>query len=221
MPETLSLQVYHVKELLTLASPDVCEQVRNTLKERISDDWWLHNLTLKEMYEEHISEAGLDPDDLELYFSLSHCQGDGCSFTGNINQDDLVAFLEKSGLREQMTFLFLDGVCWIHQVRITSNSSLYCHHKTMDFLFDWEEEPEDDDPAACMYRVLEDKMNEYEEMIGEALEKIASAFTPKGYAQLEYFSSDKHLNYEIDNDRFEDTRWTINGDEVADALLSA
>lgn len=70
--------------------------------------------------------------DVELYYNLGNCQGDGLCFTGSINWIDLNRIVEIRNKIDQLnaSFVISCNDC-LDNIKFTRFSHMYCHSRTI------------------------------------------------------------------------------------------
>lgn len=70
--------------------------------------------------------------DVELYYSLGNCQGDGLCFTGSINWIDLNRIAEIRNKIDQLNAEFVISCNdYLDNIKFTRLSYMYCHSRTV------------------------------------------------------------------------------------------
>ena len=159
-----------------------------------------------EKYFKHFLKTKGFKDVDEVLYSLSYCQGDGCSFTTRLDANDiqhLIPFLypaEASNAPKRIENLFSGQQSrkFIQDsdedsliINITQQSSHYCHYNTMSF--DWEGNIDED-----KFDVMSEERDfDFEEFGNNLMETIydyakdcARELESKGYSLIESFNSE-------------------------------
>ena len=165
---------------------------------------------LKKYFKYYLKSKGFEDVDKVLY-SLSYCQGDGCSFTTQLGSNDiqrLIPFLYPeeasnapkrfenliSGQKSRRFFQDSDEDSVV--IKITQDSNLYCHQNTMSF--DWEGNIDEDkinEMSAENDDAFEELGNALMEDIFEYAKDCARELESKGYSLIEAFNHED--NYEV------------------------
>lgn len=83
-----------------------------------------------EVFRRHLEEKGLNPDSLEMRWSLNHCQGDGCSVLGVITMTpELLARLNDPVCQEAAQILEREDLVLAYEV--FARNAHYVHSATM------------------------------------------------------------------------------------------
>lgn len=177
---------------------------------------------LTEDFKMQLSERGFD--DLEVYWSLGYCQGDGVAFYGRVWASDLrekdaqakilIEKLEKAG----------DEI----SIEITGGNGHYHHWNSMTVEVEFDNDIDDDELPSRLKIARPVWREEFEEYLSEKVKEISRELEKSGYAEIEYKSDDdtirndladcEHL-YEKDGsramDEFEFIEWSKTGKSAA------
>ena len=125
MPEIIEITVYTYAEL----SPQGRQAARSTYNE--PDDYWYEGI--QEDYEERGQERGFDVEDIQ--WTGFHSQGDGASWTGQINLVPFLAYHLKPEHPDYARFMVLielvENGFTSRRFEVRRNSHMYNHDKTM------------------------------------------------------------------------------------------
>jgi len=162
--ETKTINLYEFKEL----GKNIQEKVLNEFRER-NEHYFLNDF-LKESLNNELENNNIKViGDLELFYSLSYCQGDGLSFIGSFEYKNITITAKQGSL-----------------------SNFYCHSDTIDLFFEDEngEEINDDETFKNLYhsicQELEEKgyseieENNSDESIKEDIERNEYKFRSNG-----------------------------------------
>ena len=195
--DEVTIQVFKFSELSKEAKTRAIEDARQD--EGFAWDNDSDGECLTEGFIEFLKEKGFN-DDVQVYYSLSNCQGDGVDFTGSIDvtklaaiDDDVKAALEKA----EAIFKTADyGADATDYLDITvSHSGRYHHWNSMRVevseygprgLLDEEEEAFDE----CVKTIREN--------VEELIKGWSRTLEKQGYEAIDYAYSDEHLVEEIE-----------------------
>jgi len=144
-------------------------------------DMGLTSERLHEMFVSRLEEEGLPTDDIR--FSLSHSQGDGVAFYGNV---DLEAFLTKQKVKGKFRNLLnaiKDGNI---EVVISKSQSfhLYDHWNTMVVMHEWFGD-------LTTAQVL--AVDNIPAFVRERIIVVSKELTQSGYAEIDYVNSEDYF----------------------------
>lgn len=134
-------------------------------------------------------------DDIKLAYSLSCCQGDGLSFSGELN---LKAFLDNVysvKLPEYKKWALNE---YIYPVYSTGNTGHYCYANKNQIEYDYN----------CYdkgYQKIEKLWQDVLEEIKEYYVTLCKEFEKQGYNEIEYQLSDECIKEELENNNIEYT----------------
>jgi len=125
MPEIIEITVYTYAEL----SPQGRQAAQSAYNE--PDDYWYEGI--KEDYEERGQERGFDVDDIQ--WTGFHSQGDGASWTGQINIVPFLTYHLKPDHPDYARFMVLielvENGFTSRRFEVSRNSHMYNHENTM------------------------------------------------------------------------------------------
>ena len=157
-------------------------ELKENIKEKVVKDFqeneaWaiLVSESLNEFMGEKFHELVGEDFELELRYSLNHCQGDGVSFVGKIMCDEL----------KELPFGHLFKDIDDSSILFTGNGldNYYCHSKTVDIEIDIDER---------LY--TEEELNILEKTVREWFENICSTLEKEGY-EAKYLSEEVIIEY--------------------------
>lgn len=119
--KTTEIKIYEFKELSEKVQQKVLENFRYF---NVDDDYWCEYL--KEDFKEKLENIGID--NVVIYYSGFCTQGDGASFTGDL---DIKKVMEHFKLNEKYPIIYQNGEDIIFKV--IHNDSRYYHHNTMGY----------------------------------------------------------------------------------------
>ena len=170
---------------------------------------------LTEDFKQQLAEHGFE--NVEVYWSLGYCQGDGVAFYGSVWAQDLkqkdeqakalIERLEKAG----------DDIA----IEITGASGYYHHSNSMTVEVEFDSELEDADLPSRLKIARPVWREEFEEYLSERVKEISRELERRGYAEIEYKTSEDAIKtdlrerghlYEKDGsrvmDEFESFEWS-------------
>ncbi len=135
---------------------------------------------LTEDFKTQLAEYGFS--EMEVYWSLGYCQGDGVAFYGRVCSESLkekdqtakclIAALEAAG----------DALC----IEITGASGHYHHWNSMTVEIEFENETDDEDLPARLKIARSVLREELEEYLAERVKELSRELEKSGYAEIEY-----------------------------------
>lgn len=169
---------------------------------------------LTEDFKTQLAEYGFS--ELEAYWSLGYCQGDGVAFYGRVCSESLK---EKDQTAKRLIDA-LEAAGDMIYIEITGEGGHYHHWNSMTVEIEFESETEDKDLPARLKIARPVLREELEEYLGERVKEISRELEKSGYAEIEYRHdemtiraelSDRELLYEKDGVRamteFEFCEW--------------
>lgn len=146
---------------------------------------------LTEDFQNQLSEKGFEA--VNVFWSLSYCQGDGVAFYGRVYADDikekdeharkLIKRLEKSG--EEIS------------IEITGANGWYHHRNSMTVEIDFSSEIDEEDLSARLKIAIPVWREELEEYLSERVKEISSELEKSGYAEIDYRYSEETIRQEL------------------------
>lgn len=161
--ETRTYQVYKFSEL----SKEVQERAIDKWYDR-EDYQWLKDDIMQELYELDTLKLF---SDVRLQYSLSYRQGDGLSFSANI---DFEAFLKNKGLTTDKIDLLSNAV---YKFVSTGNKGLYCYAHKDQIQYEENERHVD---------AIWEEIDRYKEEIANYYIDICNKLKSYGYSVIEY-----------------------------------
>lgn len=163
------------------------EVIQNTL----TSDWFMDNVAydLDDHMREEFAKETFDIGGLTLRYSLRHNQGDGVSFIGSINGDEL----------EKLPFAHLIKDLDNISIMFTPNSlaNHYAHVNTVDFAIDYDCGFSEEDYTREERRQLESAVKSWYRDVCERLEK-------SGYDYLDMCETDDYVESRLSYDEFDE-----------------
>ena len=178
--ELVTLKVFKFDELKSDVQEKVLSRFRRDVDLDFSNDY------LQERFKEMATEKGFDNSSFN--WCLGYCQGDGVSFTANV---DLEKFLSINGLKDRFkSLLDVDAV-----FKVVRGNSHYYHKYTVDAEYDLNADFDSEE----MKRLSE----ELKTLIDAEKNRICDACEKIGYGEYEFIISDECLKYNIQSNEYE------------------
>jgi hypothetical protein len=190
--QTITLELFKFNELSEAAKETAIEQYRNS----IDDVLWYFSDDIKEQLKEENIILGKNG----LQYDLSHCQGDGLSFSGEFDVQKMVK-LALPNLSEKRQNIVNE--C-IYNIYSSGNTGHYCYASENDIdieynYYNWNYNRYSNLTALCEIVV---------EFTKDYYIDLCNKFEKQGYAEIEYQYSDEAI---IENIFANDYDFTING----------
>lgn len=177
---------------------------------------------LTEDFKEQLAERGFE--NVEVYWSLGHCQGDGVAFYGRVWAQDLKEKDEMAKVLIERLERAGDDI----SIEITGASNHYHHWNSMTVEVEFNSELETDELPARLKIARPVWREEFEEYLSERVKEISRELEKSGYAEIEYQTSEETIRndlserghlYEKDGscamDEFEFCEWSKAADQAA------
>ena len=146
---------------------------------------------LTEDFKEQLVERGFG--NLEVYWSLGSCQGDGVAFYGRVWAQDLKAKDEQArSLIERLERVGDDIV-----IEITGANNRYHHWNSMTVEIEFDSELDDEELPARMKIARPVWREEFEEYLSEQVKEISRELERYGYAEIEYRTSEEAIKQDL------------------------
>ena len=169
-------------------SEDVKKEV---IKNTLASDWFMDNVAedLDDHMREEFAKETFDIDGLTLRYSLGHNQGDGVSFVGSINGDNL----------EKLPFMHMINDIDSISIMFTPNSlaNHYAHVNTVDVFIDYDGGYGEEDYTREERRQFENAVKSWYRGVCDRLEK-------SGYDYLDMCETDDYVESWISYDEFDE-----------------
>lgn len=146
---------------------------------------------LTEDFKMQLTEYGFE--DMEVYWSLGYCQGDGVAFYGRVDAENLkkkdstikslIGQLEASG----------DEI----SIEITGRNNHYHHWNSMTVEVEFENETDDEDLPSRLKIALPNLREELEEYLGDKIKEFSRELKKSGYAEIEYRYDENAIREEL------------------------
>lgn len=175
---TAEVKVYKFDELSDAAK----QRARDIEKDKDCFDSW----DIEHLMYDYMSEY--DIESLDISFSLSHCQGDGVSFTGILWDDAIKRFVKDVVGSVEVYNRACEEVIPHMTVKFIRRSHRYSNPMTVYTEIDLPEWVyEEVDFADALVKVLEPQIENWRIGMCNDLEKL-------GYEQIEYYRSDEYVD---------------------------
>ena len=199
-----------MREVNVYTFDELSEEVQKKVIERYSKMWSTEMSDELEMSMDgkfYDLVDGMD-NTFELAYSLCYCQGDGVSFTGNVEGKynllklvDLVYSIDTPSIPIRYIKRLINwGI--IHEVQFTRNSNHYCHKYTVDITV------VDSYNIDCMdgnYERILEAMQDFENDINTWFMHVCDELEDFGYSEIEYLQSEECIRETILNSDLEFT----------------
>ena len=146
---------------------------------------------LTEDFKTQLAEYGFS--ELEVYWSLGYCQGDGVAFYGRVCSESLK---EKDQTAKRLIDA-LEAAGDVLYIEITGEGGHYHHSNSMTVEVEFESETEDKDLPARLKIARSVLREELEEYLGERVKEISRELEKSGYAEIEYACDKMKIREEL------------------------
>lgn len=146
---------------------------------------------LTEDFKTQLAEYGFS--ELEVYWSLGYCQGDGVAFYGRVCSESLK---EKDQTAKRLIDA-LEAAGDVLYIEITGEGGHYHHWNSMTVEIEFESETEDEDLPARLKIARPVLREELEEYLGERVKEISRELEKSGYAEIEYRHDEATIRAEL------------------------
>ena len=191
MPKTIirEYRVYEYKEL--------CEESKERVKE-----WYLNDPFRVDIYTDMCMEylKNLFPNsELDVEYSLNHCQGDGFNIYGDIELGDVLERIADNFTEKERKFIKWACRTYPSIHKMPSNRHYcYCICSRNDFTEDWIDWMRQE----CMRGIPEDTLDKFNKLVGEYLDDLCKELEKDGY-NFFYEISDEDLQDACDANEWE------------------
>ena len=191
-----NVNVYEFSELSIHVQKKVTERYRNELLDLLDDD--LKDI-MKMEFNNHMHNLNF-----ELAYSLNYCQGDGVSFTGNIEGKEELLTLASLVYDNKIPKNILRLIKWdiIYKVDFVRNSYHYVHKYTVDPAII------DNYNISNSYCYINKVITEFEKSINKWYLQVCDTMEKFGYDTKENLYSDDNIKSYIEANECE---FFING----------
>lgn len=142
-------------------------------------------------FKTQLAEYGFS--ELEVYWSLGYCQGDGVAFYGRVCSESLK---EKDQTAKRLIDA-LEAAGDVLYIEITGEGGHYHHWNSMTVEIEFESETEDEDLPARLKIARPVLREELEEYLGERVKEISRELEKSGYAEIEYRHDETTIREEL------------------------
>lgn len=146
---------------------------------------------LTEDFKEQLAERGFE--NVDVYWSLGYCQGDGVAFYGRVWAQDLkekdfeaktlIERLERAG----------DDIA----IEITGANNHYHHWNSMTVEIEFDSELEDEDLPSRLKIARPVWREKFEKYLSEKVKEISRELEKSGYAEIEYQTSEETIRADL------------------------
>ncbi len=152
---------------------------------------WDDASVLTEDFKMQLAERGFP--DVEVFWSLGYCQGDGVAFYGSVYPTDLK---EKDAEAKQfIEALERAGDCL--SIGISGENNHYHHWNSMTVEVEFESESDDEEIPARLKIARPILREDFEAYIAEKVKEISRELEKSGYAEIEYRQSEEVVHAEL------------------------
>ena len=152
---------------------------------------WDDARILTEDFKAQIAERGFE--DVEVYWSLGYCQGDGVAFYGRVDAEDLKRKDARAGILIERLEAAGDEIL----IEITGASGHYHHWNSMTVEIEFDNETRDEDLPSRLKIARPLWREELEEYLSETVKEISRELEKYGYAEIEYRYDEKTIKDEL------------------------
>lgn len=146
---------------------------------------------LTEDFKHELTERGFC--DVEVYWSLGYCQGDGVAFYGRVWASDLKEKDERAKVLIDRLERAGDDI----SIEITGANGHYHHWNSMTVEVEFDSELETDELPSRLKIVRPIWREELEEYLSEKIKEISRELEKSGYAEIEYQTSEETIRGDL------------------------
>lgn len=146
---------------------------------------------LTEDFKEQLAERGFE--NVEVYWSLDYCQGDGVAFYGRVWTQDLKSKDEQAKSLIERLEKAGDDIC----IEITGANNHYHHWNSMTVEIEFDSELDDDDLPSRLKIARPIWREQFEEYLSEKVKEISRELERSGYAEIEYQTSEETIRSDL------------------------
>lgn len=152
---------------------------------------WDDTAILSEDFKMQLAERGFP--DVEVFWSLGYCQGDGVAFYGTVYPEDLKA----KDSRAAQFIKSLERAGDVLSIAITGENNHYHHWNSMTVEVEFESEDDEHLPPRLRIArpVMRDQLEEY---LAEKVKEISRELQKSGYDEIEYRTSEKAVREDLE-----------------------
>jgi hypothetical protein len=152
---------------------------------------WDDARVLTEDFKEQLAERGFE--NVEVYWSLGYCQGDGVAFYGRVWAQDLKAKDERAKTLIERLERAGDEIT----IEITGANGSYHHWNSMTVEVEFESEFDFDELPSRLKIARPVCREEFEEYLSEKVKEISRELEKSGYAEIEYRTSEETIKADL------------------------
>ena len=145
---------------------------------------------LTEDFKMRLTEYGFE--DMDIFWSLGYCQGDGVSFYGRMDAENLK--IKDSNIKSLIDQLEASGD--EISIEITGRNN-YHHWNSMTVEVEFENETDDEDLPSRLKIALPNLREELEGYLGDKVREISRELEKSGYAEIEYRYDESTIREEL------------------------
>lgn len=146
---------------------------------------------LTEDFKTRLAEYGFE--DVEVYWSLGYCQGDGVAFYGGVDAENL----KEKDLEIRNLIQQLEASGDEISIEITGKNGHYHHWNSMSVEIDFENETDDEDLPSRLKVALPLLREELEDYLSDKVKEISRELEKSGYAEIEYAYDEDAIRREL------------------------
>lgn len=146
---------------------------------------------LTEDFKTQLAEYGFS--ELEVYWSLGYCQGDGVAFYGRVYAESL----KERDRQARRLINALEAAGDSLYIEITGANGHHHHWNSMTVEIEFEGETENEDLPARLKITRPVLREELEEYLGERVKEISRELAKSGYAEIEYRHDETTIREEL------------------------
>ncbi len=150
---------------------------------------WDDAAILTEDFKMQLAERGFP--DVEVFWSLGYCQGDGVAFYGSVYPEDL----KEKDPNAKKFIEALEKAGDVLSIGITGENNHYHYWNSMTVEVEFEEEGETLPPRLRIARPV--LREEFEDYLDEKVEEISRELEKSGYAEIEYVHDENTIRDEL------------------------
>jgi hypothetical protein len=152
---------------------------------------WDDARALTEDFKEQLAERGFE--NVEVYWSLGYCQGDGVAFYGRVWSQDLKDKDEQAKTLIERLERAGDDIA----IEITGANNHYHHWNSMTVEIEFNSELDDDDLPARLKIARPVWRGDFEEYLSEKVKEISRELEKYGYAEIENRTSEETIKQDL------------------------
>lgn len=146
---------------------------------------------LTEDFKMRLTEYGFE--DMEVFWSLGYCQGDGVAFYGRVDAENL----KKKDSNIESLIEQIEASGDEISIEITGRNNHYHHWNSMTAEVEFENETDDEDLPSRLKIALPVLREELEGYFGDKVKEISRELEKSGYAEIEYRYDENTIRHEL------------------------